>query len=54
VACWNRYISDSPMMPYHLPVVDLLPQWMMRPGALVGVEAIAATYDDERNEETQA
>ena len=54
VARWNHYISDSPMMKYHIPVVDLLLQRLMRPGALVGVEAIAATYDDERNEEAQA
>ena len=54
VASWNLYIIDSPMLPHHVPVVDLLPQRMMKPGALVGVEATAATYDSEGNERLQA
>ena len=45
VASWNRYISDKTVLPHHVaPVVDLLPLRMMKPGALVGVEATAATY----------
>ena len=62
VGAWNSYFhpgsgsgsAAGSELPLHIPVVDLLPQRLLPEGALVGVEATAACYENEGNDQLKA